>query len=564
MGAALWSPLRNNRRATMSNELKPCPFCGCSPGFGEVYDRDDGRYMSMRLTCSACDARLSACIPFGEFRKMEPGAIEAALKAQLATDWNRRVPDPDLARVTAERDALVFEREEFIKYAGTLSGDVAIGPIQLARRHIDELRKERDALLEPLAPFMDSIESQDPVAALKYALDELREQGIALAAMAKERDALASKLDAILTGDPMSVADRENLAMAGLRREVEKLRERYVIVRVPKDEIPEGARLVEAYETEKSIVVCGDPPEDDEDKPEELQHNCDEMGCCTMSHVIYRFPKTYRAEIAALTEERDALKRYVGRQMLTSDFRSADEMRDALNLACAERDALAALREAMWEVGRKVTNEREALRAELETAKARLAVAEKSCWQAEEEAESHAFDLSPAMVQARNDQLAAELETALALKDGAIAYAKEVDAMLEAAGAERDAYKTECGHLVAERDGALKVRHQVAKDVETLQNRISHLQGQLTQAQAALGKSDLREIGRITMLQEKQSELEATIEDRDRLAGILQRARKHIRPAPLTPGRNFAEEEQHDKLVSDIDAALAKLSEAKL
>jgi hypothetical protein len=55
-------------------------------------------------------------------------------------------------------------------------------------------------------------------------------------------------------------------------------------VRVRKDLIPKGAKLVEAYLTEREVIVMGWPKEDDE------THNCDVMGCGTLSHVIYRLP----------------------------------------------------------------------------------------------------------------------------------------------------------------------------------------------------------------------------------------------------------------------------------
>lgn len=72
----------------------------------------------------------------------------------------------------------------------------------------------------------------------------------------------------------------------------------YEMIRVRKDFIPAGGKLVEAYETGGEIIVCGDP----EPEPEgltaeqydawcETAHNCDAMGCGTLSHVIYRFPK---------------------------------------------------------------------------------------------------------------------------------------------------------------------------------------------------------------------------------------------------------------------------------
>jgi len=45
-------------------------------------------------------------------------------------------------------------------------------------------------------------------------------------------------------------------------------------------------------------------------------------------------------ELAAMTAERDMLKAFAGRQRLRSDFRTADEMRAALDKMTAERDAV--------------------------------------------------------------------------------------------------------------------------------------------------------------------------------------------------------------------------------
>lgn len=53
-------------------------------------------------------------------------------------------------------------------------------------------------------------------------------------------------------------------------------------IRVNKTCIPKGAKLVEAYLTEREVIVMGQPREDDH------EHNCDAMGC-GFSHVLYRF-----------------------------------------------------------------------------------------------------------------------------------------------------------------------------------------------------------------------------------------------------------------------------------
>jgi hypothetical protein len=66
------------------------------------------------------------------------------------------------------------------------------------------------------------------------------------------------------------------------------------IISIQNRYIPEGSELVEAYETEKEIIVCGQPedePEEHDDSWYETAHNCDQMGCGTWSHVIYRFDK---------------------------------------------------------------------------------------------------------------------------------------------------------------------------------------------------------------------------------------------------------------------------------
>ena len=49
--------------------------------------------------------------------------------------------------------------------------------------------------------------------------------------------------------------------------------------------IPKSGKLVEAYETDTEYIICGSPDENDED------HNCDVMGCSSVSHVVRRFPK---------------------------------------------------------------------------------------------------------------------------------------------------------------------------------------------------------------------------------------------------------------------------------
>ena len=63
----------------------------------------------------------------------------------------------------------------------------------------------------------------------------------------------------------------------------------WCVVKVHKSCVPKGARLVEAYVTDKEVIVMGIAP-DDEHLPEDDRHNCDAMGC-GFTHVIYRFKK---------------------------------------------------------------------------------------------------------------------------------------------------------------------------------------------------------------------------------------------------------------------------------
>ena len=59
--------------------------------------------------------------------------------------------------------------------------------------------------------------------------------------------------------------------------------ELFAEIKVLRSDIPAGARLVEAYETDKEVIVIGEPNGD-------RNHDCDQMGCTTFSHVMFRFP----------------------------------------------------------------------------------------------------------------------------------------------------------------------------------------------------------------------------------------------------------------------------------
>lgn len=102
---------------------------------------------------------------------------------------------------------------------------------------------------------------------------------------------MSTKIDQVNESQPLSAppASSPLNALAG---------EKYQTIRVPTDCIPKSGRLVEAYETASQIIVCGDPPDEPEGLTEaeytawyETAHNCDAMGCGSLSHVIYRFEK---------------------------------------------------------------------------------------------------------------------------------------------------------------------------------------------------------------------------------------------------------------------------------
>lgn len=84
---------------------------------------------------------------------------------------------------------------------------------------------------------------------------------------------------------PQTMSDRKSAAESALQRDMQKLKETHEILVVEKRGIPKGAKLIEAYETAREFVIMGWPEPDDEN------HNCDAMGCGTLSHVVARFPK---------------------------------------------------------------------------------------------------------------------------------------------------------------------------------------------------------------------------------------------------------------------------------
>lgn len=82
----------------MSEQLKPCPFCG---GEGNLISHEDPRVTNYgyEVDCGDCGARgpLTDCAWNGDTSAAKSGAVLA---------WNMRAPSPIVAALEAERDAV--------------------------------------------------------------------------------------------------------------------------------------------------------------------------------------------------------------------------------------------------------------------------------------------------------------------------------------------------------------------------------------------------------------------------------------------------------------------------
>lgn len=137
----------------MIARLLLCPFCSCAAIIGEVHERDDRRYMSVRVDCSNCDAFQRASIPYNEFSKMSDSEINIRLTKEASELWNRRddlataavnsygkLPDPLAA---AEGDLLADALEMirmFLEY-----GSHACGVQEDARALIARATRKEEA-----------------------------------------------------------------------------------------------------------------------------------------------------------------------------------------------------------------------------------------------------------------------------------------------------------------------------------------------------------------------------------------------------------------------------------
>ena len=90
------SPLSTRKATDMSDELKPCPFCGSSPSF-------ESNVADSVVRCTSCSARVAVSLnplifvnPEGIKRREDGGAV---------ADWNRRIPAP--LQISVGDDALL-------------------------------------------------------------------------------------------------------------------------------------------------------------------------------------------------------------------------------------------------------------------------------------------------------------------------------------------------------------------------------------------------------------------------------------------------------------------------
>jgi hypothetical protein len=90
-------------RGTSPVKLSKCPFCGDVPSFSSSEFKDDNRYVEMTLECCI---RMSASIPYGQFKSMTSEQIDLDLRNELVAKWEDRAPadEPDVAVVEYNTD----------------------------------------------------------------------------------------------------------------------------------------------------------------------------------------------------------------------------------------------------------------------------------------------------------------------------------------------------------------------------------------------------------------------------------------------------------------------------
>lgn len=95
----------------MSEELKPCPFCG---GLAELDTSQAYRALSSgalgsraAIYCTRCSAEVGFCY------EDAPGTPREDIVNQVVDDWNRRSPSPDMREAVEAATKLVSQWEAF-------------------------------------------------------------------------------------------------------------------------------------------------------------------------------------------------------------------------------------------------------------------------------------------------------------------------------------------------------------------------------------------------------------------------------------------------------------------
>lgn len=111
-------------------KLKPCPFCGGRPGFSDVEEMDDRRYVKMELECCGV---MTAVIGYQRYSNMTDSAIHAELTDRLVEQWNAREDEQDCnfwKGCYESQAAYVDETIQRIKAEHKLQIDLLIGALE--------------------------------------------------------------------------------------------------------------------------------------------------------------------------------------------------------------------------------------------------------------------------------------------------------------------------------------------------------------------------------------------------------------------------------------------------
>lgn len=201
-------------------------------------------------------------------------------QVELCTSFNEMIAHITLEQVEAENDTLKKDLDiakAQVRFVEATKGD-----------EIDTLKQtiaERERVIKPLATavrhFRDCMLKEGSCCCHKG--EKLIDEALSLV----DKASLAANVPA---AQPQTMAQRSIAAEEAFLRDIAKLRSEHEIVIVEKRCIPEGTKLVEAYETESEFVIIGKPSRcDDPESPE--YHDCDAMGCSSLSHVVVRIPK---------------------------------------------------------------------------------------------------------------------------------------------------------------------------------------------------------------------------------------------------------------------------------